>query len=79
MAPQLDSIEVSIVGYTITMAAVGGCAPSIDQLSADLVVGITRNHSMKRDMFTYTLIGMDFLELLAIAAILIAAMLLRSE
>lgn len=38
-----------------------------------------RNPSMKEDLFTYTLIGMGFLEFLAIVVILIAGLLLYSE
>merc|ERR1719478_275475 len=70
---------VSVLGCAITMVAVGGCAQGIGQLFAALVVGMARNPSMKEDLFTYTLIGMGFLEFLAIVVILIAAMLLYSE
>merc|ERR1712183_656025 len=70
---------VSVLGCAIAMVAVGGCAQGIGQLFAGLVVGMARNPSMKEDLFTYTLIGMGFLEFLAIVVILIAAMLLYSE
>merc|ERR1711879_918703 len=56
-----------------------GCAQGIGQLFAALVVGMARNPSMKEDLFTYTLIGMGFLEFLAIVVILIAGLLLYSE
>merc|ERR1711985_228878 len=70
---------VSVLGCAITMVAVGGCAQGIGQLFAALVVGTARNPSMKEDLFTYTLIGMGFLEFLAIVVILIAGLLLYSE
>merc|ERR1711924_124863 len=70
---------VSVLGCAIAMVAVGGCAGGIGQLFAALVVGIARNPSMKEDLFTYTLIGMGFLEFLAIVVILIAMLLLYSE
>merc|ERR1719150_1968062 len=63
---------VSVLGCAIAMVAVGGCAQGIGQLFAALVVGMARNPSMKEDLFTYTLIGMGFLEFLAIVVILIA-------
>merc|ERR1712066_769447 len=70
---------VSVLGCAIAMVAVGGCARGIGQLFAALVVGMARNPSMKEDLFTYTLIGMGFLEFLAIVVILIAGLLLYSE
>mmetsp|Transcript_17603 Transcript_17603/g.45003 ORF Transcript_17603/g.45003 Transcript_17603/m.45003 type:complete len:163 (+) Transcript_17603:2-490(+) len=70
---------VSVLGCAIAMVAVGGCAQGIGQLFAALVMGIARNPSMKEDLFTYTLIGMGFLEFLAIVVILISFMLLYSE
>merc|ERR1711865_285830 len=70
---------VSVLGCAITMVAVGGCAQSIGQLFAALVVGMARNPSMKEDLFTYTLIGMGFLEFLAIVVIMMAGLLLYSE
>eukprot|EP00439_Symbiodinium_sp_Y106_P043785 s3431_g5.t1 len=53
---------VSVLGCAIAMVAVGGCAQGIGQLFAALVVGMARNPSMKEDLFTYTLIGMGFLD-----------------
>merc|ERR1711948_160124 len=70
---------VSVLGCAIAMVAVGGCAQGIGQLFAALVVGMARNPSMKEDLFTYTLIGMGFLEFLAIVVILIAGLLLYTE
>ena len=70
---------VSVLGCAIAMVAVGGCAQGIGTLFGCLVVGMARNPSMREDLFTYTLIGMGFLELLAIVVILIAGMLLYSE
>merc|ERR550514_768786 len=79
LSSQTRNAGVSVLGCAITMVAVGGCAQGIGQLFAALVVGIARNPSMKEDLFTYTLIGMGFLEFLAIVAILIAGLLLYSE
>merc|ERR1712216_895177 len=70
---------VSVLGCAITMVAVGGCAQGIGQLFAALVVGMARNPSMKEDLFTYTLIGMGFLEFLAIVVIMMVGLLLYSE
>jgi len=78
-ALQTRNAGVSVLGCAIAMVAVGGCAQGIGQLFAALVVGIARNPSMKEDLFTYTLIGMGFLEFLAIVVILIAGLLLYSE
>merc|ERR1712107_543055 len=86
IAPIVNSISiqkrhagVSVLACAIAMVAVGGCAQGIGQLFAALVVGMARNPSMKEDLFTYTLIGMGFLEFLAIVVILIAGLLLYSE
>merc|ERR1711957_864724 len=82
LASQVGSVRhagVSVLGCAIAMVAVGGCAQGIGQLFAALVVGMARNPSMKEDLFTYTLIGMGFLEFLAIVVILIAGLLLYSE
>merc|ERR1712211_163259 len=76
---QKRNAGVSVLGCAIAMVAVGGCAQGIGQLFAALVVGMARNPSMKEDLFTYTLIGMGFLEFLAIVVILIAGLLLYSE
>jgi len=79
---QLGAIRnagTSVLGCAIAVVAVGGCAQGIGQLFAALVVGIARNPSMKEDLFTYTLIGMGFLEFLALGVILISFLLLYSE
>merc|ERR1712032_458644 len=70
---------VSVLGCGIAVVAIGGCAQGIGQLFGCLVVGMARNPSMREDLFTYTLIGMGFLELLAIVVLLFAGMLLYSE
>jgi F-type H+-transporting ATPase subunit c len=70
---------VATLGCAIAMVAVGGCAQGMGQLFAALVVGIARNPSMKEDLFTYTLIGLGFVEFFAIVVILFALMLLYSE
>jgi len=69
----------SVLACAIATVAVGGCAQGIGQLFAAMVMGLARNPSMKEDLFTYTLIGMGFLEFLALGVVLIAMMLLYSE
>jgi len=69
----------SVLGCGIGLVAIGGCAGGIGQLFGALVVGIARNPSMKEDLFTYTLVGIGFIELLAIIVILFSIMLLYSE
>lgn len=76
---QVRNAGTSVLGCAIAVVAVGGCAQGIGQLFAALVVGIARNPSMKEDLFTYTLIGMGFLEFLALGVILISFLLLYSE
>lgn len=70
---------VATLGCAIALVAVGGCASGMGTLFAGLVVGVARNPSMKEELFTYTLIGMGFLELLALVTILFAVVLLYSE
>jgi len=70
---------VSVLGCGICMVAVGGCATGIGQLFGCMVVGMARNPSMRDDLFTYTLVGIGFLEFLAIVVILFAMLLLYSE
>jgi F-type H+-transporting ATPase subunit c len=43
------------------------------------MVDMARSPSMKDNVFTYSLVGMGFLELLAVVAILIVGLLLYSE
>uniref|UniRef100_A0A0G4IFK5 V-ATPase proteolipid subunit C-like domain-containing protein n=1 Tax=Chromera velia CCMP2878 TaxID=1169474 RepID=A0A0G4IFK5_9ALVE len=69
---------VAVLGAAIALMAVGGVAQGIGSLFAALVSGTARNPSVKEDLFTYTLIGMGFLEFLAIVVVLMAALLLYS-
>jgi len=70
---------VATLGCAISLVAVGGCAGGMGTLFAGLVVGVARNPSMKDDLFTYTLIGMGFLEFLALVVIGFSVILLYSE
>lgn len=70
---------VSVLGCGMATIALGGCAGGMGQIFAALVVGTARNPSMKDDLFTYTMLGLGFVELLAIVAGGIAIMLLYSE
>jgi len=69
----------STISCAIATIAIGGCAQGIGQLFSAMVMGLARNPSVKEDLFTYTLIGMGFLEFFALACILIAMMLLYTE
>jgi len=69
---------VATLGAAIALMAVGGVAQGIGSLFAALVSGTARNPSIKEDLFTYTLIGMGFLEFLGIVVVLMAALLLYS-
>merc|ERR1719150_454243 len=70
---------VATLGCAIAMVGIGGCAQGIGSLFGALVVGMARNPSMKEDLFTYTLIGMGFLEFLAIIVLIVSFLLLSSE
>ncbi|ETW37537.1 hypothetical protein PFTANZ_01719 [Plasmodium falciparum Tanzania (2000708)] len=50
----------------------------IGNLFSALVLGTSRNPSIKDELFTYTLIGMGFLEFLGIICVLMSAVLLYS-
>jgi len=79
LAPHARHGGVSVLGCAIAMVAVGGCAQGMGQLFAGMVVAIARNPSMKDDLFTYTFIGLGFVELLAMVVIIVSLMLLNSE
>ncbi|VWU52434.1 ATP synthase subunit C, putative, partial [Hepatocystis sp. ex Piliocolobus tephrosceles] len=53
-------------------------AQGIGNLFSALVLGTSRNPSIKDELFTYTLIGMGFLEFLGIICVLMSAVLLYS-
>lgn len=69
---------VASLSAAIALMSVGGVAQGIGSLFAALVSGTARNPSIKEDLFTYTLIGMGFLEFLGIIAVLMSAVLLYS-
>lgn len=69
---------VAVLGCALAVTGIGGVAQGIGALFAALVSGTARNPAVKEDLFTYTLIGMGFLEFLAIVIILMAALLLYS-
>ncbi|XP_951910.1 ATP synthase subunit C, mitochondrial, putative [Theileria annulata] len=69
---------VATLGAAVALMSVGGVAQGIGNLFAALVSGTARNPSIKEDLFTYTLIGMGFLEFLAIVCILMGAIMLYS-
>lgn len=69
----------SVLGCAIALVGVGGCAGGMGQVLAALVVGIARNPSMKEDLFTYTLIGLGILEILALLIGLGAGLLYVSD
>ncbi|XP_055388737.1 ATP synthase subunit c-like [Condylostylus longicornis] len=69
---------LATLGAAIALMSVGGVAQGIGQLFAALVSGTSRNPSIKDELFTYTLIGMGFLEFLGIICIVLSVMFLYS-
>ncbi|KAL8434682.1 hypothetical protein ACSSS7_002999 [Eimeria intestinalis] len=69
---------VAALSAAIALVSVGGVAQGIGSLFAALVSGTARNPSIKEDLFTYTLIGMGFLEFLGIICVMMSAVLLYS-
>eukprot|EP00745_Piridium_sociabile_P018137 TRINITY_DN26994_c0_g1_i1.p1 TRINITY_DN26994_c0_g1~~TRINITY_DN26994_c0_g1_i1.p1 ORF type:complete len:175 (-),score=16.59 TRINITY_DN26994_c0_g1_i1:130-654(-) len=69
---------VAALGAAIALMAVGGVGQGIGTLFAALVSGTARNPSVKEDLFTYALIGIGFLEFLAMIVIIMSALLLYS-
>eukprot|EP00922_Rhytidocystis_sp_ex-Travisia-forbesii_P057465 GHVS01085108.1.p1 GENE.GHVS01085108.1~~GHVS01085108.1.p1 ORF type:complete len:189 (+),score=21.87 GHVS01085108.1:105-671(+) len=69
---------VATLAAAIALIPVGGVAQGIGALFASLVSGTARNPSIKEDLFTYTLIGMGFLEFLGIICVLVSFVLLYS-
>lgn len=70
--------SLATVGAAIALMSVGGVAQGIGQLFAALVSGTSRNPSIKDELFTYTLIGMGFLEFLGIVCIILSVLFLYS-
>lgn len=69
---------IAALSAAVALVSVGGVAQGIGSLFAALVSGTARNPSIKEDLFTYTLIGMGFLEFLGIISVLMSAVLLYS-
>lgn len=69
---------VATLSAAVALFSVGGVAQGIGALFAALVSGTARNPSIKEDLFTYTLIGMGFLEFLGIICVMMSAVLLYS-
>jgi len=76
---QKRNAGVSTLGCAIALVAVGGCAQGMGSLFAALIVGMARNPAERENLFTYTLIGVGFVELLAIVVIVFAVVLLSAE
>ncbi|VWU50032.1 ATP synthase subunit C, putative [Hepatocystis sp. ex Piliocolobus tephrosceles] len=55
---------IASLSAAIALISVGGVAQGIGNLFSALVLGTSRNPSIKDELFTYTLIGMGFLEFL---------------
>ncbi|SBS81322.1 ATP synthase lipid-binding protein, mitochondrial precursor, putative [Plasmodium malariae] len=55
---------IASLSAAIALMSVGGVAQGIGNLFSALVLGTSRNPSIKDELFTYTLIGMGFLEFL---------------
>lgn len=69
---------IATLSAAIALISVGGVAQGIGNLFSALVLGTSRNPSIKDELFTYTLIGMGFLEFLGIICVLMSAVLLYS-
>ncbi|KAK1444762.1 hypothetical protein BgAZ_106680 [Babesia gibsoni] len=69
---------IATLGAAVALMSVGGVAQGIGNLFAALVSGTARNPSIKEDLFTYTLIGMGFLEFLGIICVLMSAIMMYS-
>ncbi|CAA9986128.1 ATPase subunit 9, putative [Plasmodium knowlesi strain H] len=69
---------IASLSAAIALMSVGGVAQGIGNLFSALVLGTSRNPSIKDELFTYTLIGMGFLEFLGIICVLMSAVLLYS-
>ncbi|CDR97129.1 ATP synthase subunit C family protein, putative [Babesia bigemina] len=69
---------IATLGAAVALMSVGGVAQGIGNLFAALVSGTARNPSIKEDLFTYTLIGMGFLEFLGIVCVLMSAIMMYS-
>ena len=67
------------MGCAIALVGVGGCAGGMGQVLAALLVGIARNPSMKEDLFTYTMIGIGILEIIALLIGIVAGLLYVSD
>lgn len=65
---------LATLGAALALVSVGGVAQGIGSLFAALVSGTSRNPSIKDELFTYTLIGMGFLEFLGIICIVLSVM-----
>ena len=71
-------VTLATVAAAIALMSVGGVAQGIGQLFSALVAGTSRNPSIKEELFTYTLIGMGFLEFLGIVCIILSVLLMYS-
>eukprot|EP00916_Digyalum_oweni_P014143 GHVL01023195.1.p1 GENE.GHVL01023195.1~~GHVL01023195.1.p1 ORF type:complete len:157 (+),score=22.37 GHVL01023195.1:42-512(+) len=69
---------IATLGAAIAVTAIGGVANGIGTLFAALVSGTARNPAVKEDCFTYALIGMGFLEFMAIIVVIMSCLLLYS-
>ncbi|AFZ79914.1 ATP synthase subunit C, putative [Theileria equi strain WA] len=69
---------IATLGAAVALMSVGGVAQGIGNLFAALVSGTARNPAIKEDLFTYTLIGMGFLEFLGIICVLMSAIMMYS-
>jgi len=69
---------VSTLAAAIALMSVGGVAQGLGTLFAALISGTARNPSIKEDLFTYTLMGIGFLEFMGIVSVAISMLLLYS-
>lgn len=69
---------IATLGAALALFSVGGVAQGLGTLFAALVSGTARNPSIKEDLFTYTLIGVGFLEFLGLVCVMMSVVLLFS-
>ncbi|OII77787.1 ATP synthase lipid-binding protein [Cryptosporidium andersoni] len=69
---------IAAISAAIALISIGGVAKGIGTLFSALVMGTARNPSIKDTIFTYTLMGMGFMELFGIICVLMSAVLLYS-
>eukprot|EP01066_Platyproteum_vivax_P001143 Platyproteum_vivax@DN11324_c0_g1_i1.p1 len=69
---------IGVLAAGICLSGIGGVAAGIGNIFGNLVASTARNPAVKEECFTYALIGMGFLEFMAVILCLMGALLLYS-